>query len=234
MIQVGPAALHWTAPRTSRALKFMLPPTCRSGLKSLNLWTFYPSPFPETKSLHLCHFFLIHRSLLHAGGLKHFVIMDSYIQTISSLDGYNPQALAPDALDQALASLKQQLLKTEAAKLLLAAKEVPFSRIALSRLSSLLSLVFKPEKQREPKIVALRGLDSVSLIICGLCLTQKALEGMRKDLFDTFREQAVIASQANVKLISKSDEINKIVLNSVADEEFLKRTYSHYYIVNTR
>lgn len=148
--------------------------------------------------------------------------MDSYIQTIGSLDSYNPQALAPAVLDQALASLKQQLLKTEAAKLLLPAKEVPFSRVALGRLSSLLSLVFKPEKQHEPKIVALRGLDSVSLIICGLCLTQKALDSMRKELFDAFREQAVIASQVNVKLIAKSDEINKVVLNSVVDEEFLK------------
>ena len=154
--------------------------------------------------------------------------MDSYIQTIGSLDSYNPQALAPAVLDQALASLKQQLLKTEAAKLLLPAKEVPFSRVALGRLSSLLSLVFKPEKQHEPKIVALRGLDSVSLIICGLCLTQKALDSMRKELFDAFREQAVIASQVNVKLIAKSDEINKVVLNSVVDEEFLKRTYSYH------
>ena len=153
--------------------------------------------------------------------------MDGYIQTISTLDNYNPQALSPEVLEQALISLKQQLLKTEAAKLLLPVKEIPFSRVALGRLSSLLNLVFKPEKQHEPKIAALRGLDSVSLIICGLCLTQKAVDNMRKELFDALLEQTTIASQRIVKTIAKSDEINKVVLNSSGNEDFIKSKAVH-------
>lgn len=151
--------------------------------------------------------------------------MEGYMQTISSLDGFNPQTLASEALEKTLNSLKQQLLKTEAAKLLLPAKEFPLSRVALGRLSNLLNLVFKPEKTHEPKIVALRGLDSVSLIICGLCLTQKAVDIMRKELFDAFLEQAVIASQLIVRVIAKSDEINKVVLNSAVDEDFLQSKF---------
>ncbi|KJZ70986.1 hypothetical protein HIM_09641 [Hirsutella minnesotensis 3608] len=148
--------------------------------------------------------------------------MDGYLQILGSLEDYNPQVLAPETLEQALTALKQQLLKTEAAKLLLPAKELPFSRVALGRLSSLLSLVYKPAKQHESRIIALRGLDSVSQIICGLCLTQKVLESMRKDLFEVLLEQAVVASQASVKVVATSDEINKVVLSSAVDEEFLK------------
>jgi hypothetical protein len=32
------------------------------------------------------------------------------------------------------------------------------------------------------KVAALRALDSVSLVICGLCLTQKAVDIIRKKL----------------------------------------------------
>ncbi|PVH91526.1 hypothetical protein DM02DRAFT_545680 [Periconia macrospinosa] len=112
------------------------------------------------------------------------------------------------------------MLKTEAAKLLLPAKESPFSRVALGRLSNFLNLVFNPEKQRDPKIQALRGLDPTFLIICGLCLTQKALDSMRKELFDVFVEQAMIASRRSVNIIAKSDDINKVVHNSAADHDF--------------
>ncbi|CAI7626058.1 unnamed protein product [Penicillium pancosmium] len=152
--------------------------------------------------------------------------MDAYIQMISSLDDFDPQTLTPKNLEITLTSLKQQLLKTEAAKILLPAKETSFSRVALGRLSHLLSLVFRPDKRGEPKLAALRELDCVSLIICGLSLTQKAIEVMRKELFDILLEQAVIASQTTVKIITKSDEINKVVLSSSADEEFLKSKFS--------
>ncbi|KAJ5559457.1 hypothetical protein N7513_001856 [Penicillium frequentans] len=144
---------------------------------------------------------------------------------ISSLD-FDPQALSAKDLEITLTSLKQQLLKTEAAKLLLPAKEASFSRVALGRLSHLLNLVFRPDKWHEPKMAALRELDPVSLIICGLSLTQKAIEIMRKELFDILLEQAVIVSQTTVKVIAKSDEINKVVLSSSADEDFLKNFIS--------
>ena len=153
-------------------------------------------------------------------------MMESYIQTIRSLDDFNPQSLDPEDLEQTLMSLKQQLLKTEAAKVLLPAKEFPFSRVALGRLSNLLNLVFKPEKKLQPKLAALRELDSVSLIICGLCLTQKAVDIMRKELFDVLLEEAVTASQAIVKVIAKSEEINQVVLNSAVDEDFLQSKFS--------
>lgn len=160
--------------------------------------------------------------------------MERDIGVIVSLDNYNPQVLAPEALEEALVSLKKQLLKTEAAKLLLPSKEYPFGRIALTRLSSLLNLVFRDAKQHEPKIKALRELDSVSMIICGLCLTQKLLDSMRKDLFDAFLEQATIASQACVQTIASSDEINKVVLNSVTDDDFLQRTLHEREVIQWR
>ncbi len=106
----------------------------------------------------------------------------------SSLDDFDPQALDPEVLEFTLTSLKQQLIKTEAAKLLLPAKETHFSRVALGRLSHLLNLVFRPHKQHEPKRAALRELDSVSLIVCGLSLTQKAIGVMRRELFDILLE----------------------------------------------
>ncbi|KAF2263963.1 hypothetical protein CC78DRAFT_533564, partial [Lojkania enalia] len=140
--------------------------------------------------------------------------MDGSVQIVRSLDDYDPQNLSPEVLEETLASLKQRMLKTEAAKLLLPAKESLLSRVALGRLSSFLSLVFNPEKQRDPKIQALRGLDPTSLIICGLCLTQKVLDSMRKELFKVFVEQAMIASRRSVNIIAKSDDINKVVLNS--------------------
>lgn len=111
--------------------------------------------------------------------------------------------------------------------MLLPAKETSFSRVALGRLSNLLHLVFRPDKWHEPKVAALRELYPVSLIICGLSLTQKAMEVMRKELFDVLLEQAVIASQTAVKIIAKCDEINKVVLSSSADEDFLKSKFSH-------
>ncbi|KAK1138878.1 hypothetical protein N8T08_001705 [Aspergillus melleus] len=148
--------------------------------------------------------------------------MNTYVQMISSLDDFDPQSLTPKDLEKTMNSLKQQLLKTEAAKLLLPAKETSFSRVALGRLSHLLQLVFRPDKRHEPKLAALRELDPVSLIMCGLSLTQKAIDVMRKELFDTLLEQAVIASQTTVKVIAKCNEINKIVMNSSADEDFLK------------
>lgn len=137
--------------------------------------------------------------------------METYIQTIRSLDDFNPQSLASEDLEKTLISLKQQLLKTEAA--------------TLGRLSNLLNLVFKPEKKLEPKLAALRKLDSVSLIICGLCLTQKTVDIMRKELFDVLLEEAVTASQTIVKVIAKSEEINKVVLNSSVDEDFLQSKF---------
>ncbi|KAH7175750.1 hypothetical protein EDB81DRAFT_770819 [Dactylonectria macrodidyma] len=148
--------------------------------------------------------------------------MDGYGHIIGSFDDYNPQNLPPTGLEQMLNSLKQQVLKTEAAKLLLPVKELPFSRVTLGRLSSFLKLVFNLEKQQESKIAALRGLDSTSLIVCGLCLTQKAVDSMRKELFDVFLEQAMIASQRSVHIIAKSDDVNKVVLNSMSDDDFLK------------
>lgn len=135
--------------------------------------------------------------------------MDRYIQTVSALDDFSPQSLAPEDLEKTLISLKQQLLRTEAAKVLLPAKEFPLPRGALGRLSNLLNLVFKPNKRLEPKLAALRKLDPVSLIICGLCLTQKAVDIMRKDLFDVLLEESIIASQAMVKTIMNSEEITR-------------------------
>ncbi|CEL07682.1 hypothetical protein ASPCAL10838 [Aspergillus calidoustus] len=152
--------------------------------------------------------------------------MDTNIEAASSLDDFNPQSLDPEELEKTLTTLKQRLLKTEAAKLLLPAKEFPFPRGALGRLSNLLNLVFKSEKRHEPKLAAIRELDPVSLIICGLCLTQKAVDIMRKELFDVLLEQAIIASQAMVKIIMKSEEINKVVLTSSVDEDFLNSKYS--------
>ncbi|KAK9848949.1 hypothetical protein MYU51_015027 [Penicillium brevicompactum] len=52
------------------------------------------------------------------------------------------------------------------------------------------------------------------------------MEVMRKELFDVLLEQAVIASQTAVKIIAKCDEINKVVLSSSADEDFLKNFIS--------
>lgn len=147
--------------------------------------------------------------------------MDGYIQTISSLGQFDPQSLSPGDLDQSITFLKQQLLKTKAAKVLLPARESPLPRLALGRLSNLLNLVFKSDKSHEPKLAALRALDPVSLIICGLCLTQKAVDTMRKDLFDVLLQQAIIASQAMLKTIMKNEEINKVVLSSSHDEDFL-------------
>lgn len=63
-------------------------------------------------------------------------------------------------------SLKQQLLRTMAAKLLSPAKKICFSRIALGRQSYLLSLVLRVNKRYEPKLAAFRELDYVSLLIC--------------------------------------------------------------------
>ncbi|GFF64886.1 hypothetical protein IFM60648_01418 [Aspergillus lentulus] len=151
--------------------------------------------------------------------------MDRYIQTVSALDDFSPQSLAPEDLEKTLISLKQQLLRTEAAKVLLPAKEFPLPRGALGRLSNLLNLVFKPNKRLEPKLAALRKLDPVSLIICGLCLTQKAVDIMRKDLFDVLLEESIIASQAMVKTIMNSEEINKVVLSSSVDEDFLNNEW---------
>lgn len=152
--------------------------------------------------------------------------MDGCVQIVRSLDEYDPQNQSPEVLEQMLNSLKQQMLKTEAAKLLLPAKESPFNRVALGRLSSLLNLVFNPEKQRDPKIQDLRRLDSTSLIVCGLCLTQKALDSMRKELFNVFVEQAMIASQRSVNIIAKSDDINKAVLSSTADQDFVTNHFN--------
>ncbi|KAH3611712.1 hypothetical protein KXV56_001671 [Aspergillus fumigatus] len=147
--------------------------------------------------------------------------MDGYIQTINSLGEFDPQSLGPGDLDKSITFLKQQLLKTEAAKVLLPARESPLPRLALGRLSNLLNLVFKPDKSHEPKLAALRALDPVSLIICGLCLTQKAVDTMRKDLFDVLLQQAIIASQTMLKTIMKNEDINKVVLSSSHDEDFL-------------
>lgn len=158
--------------------------------------------------------------------------MDRNIEAVSSLDDFNPQSLDPEELEKTLTSLKQRLLKSEAAKLLLPAKEFPFPRGALGRLSNLLNLVFKSEKRHEPKLAAIRELDPVSLIICGLCLTQKAVDIMRKELFDVLLEQAIIASQVMVKIIMKSEEINKVVLTSSVDEDFLHNYGSLRRVVN--
>jgi hypothetical protein len=73
-------------------------------------------------------------------------IIKTYIQTISSLDNFDPQALALNDLETTLSSLKQQLLTTKAAKLLLPAKETFFSRIVLVRLVYLLNLVLRPNR----------------------------------------------------------------------------------------
>ncbi|KAH8693356.1 hypothetical protein GQ44DRAFT_159470 [Phaeosphaeriaceae sp. PMI808] len=147
--------------------------------------------------------------------------MDGSVQIVGSPGDYDPLNLSPEVLEQTLTSLKQQMLKAEVAKLLLPAKESPFNRVTLGRLSSLLTLVFNPEKQRDPKIQALRGLDPTSLIICGLCLTQKDLDSMRKELFEVFVEQAMIASRRSVNSIMRSDEINKTVLNLAAGHDFV-------------
>ncbi|XWW92730.1 hypothetical protein V2A60_000656 [Cordyceps javanica] len=98
--------------------------------------------------------------------------MESYAGTLSSLENYNPQDLSSEALDQALLSLKKQLLKAEAAKLLLPVKELP----------------------------------------------------IKKDLFEVLLEQAVTASQVNVTEIATNNEVNKVVLSTVLDEDFLTRT----------
>jgi hypothetical protein len=56
---------------------------------------------------------------------------------------------------------------------------------------------------------------------------------MRKELFDILLEQAVVASQTTVKIIAKSDEINKVVLSSSADEDFLKSRFYRPYILQS-
>lgn len=137
-----------------------------------------------------------------------------------SLDNYDPQNLSPEGLEQALTSLKQHLLKTEAAKVLLPAKDSPFNRAALGRLPSFLNLVFTPERQQDRKIQALQALDLTSLITCGLCLTQKSLDTMRKELFDVFLEQAKITSRRSVDAILKSDDVYKAVVK-VRNAEFI-------------
>ena len=82
--------------------------------------------------------------------------MDDYTQAISSPEDFNPQSWTPKDLDRMLVSLKQKLPKSEAAKLLLPAKEFPFSRVSLGRLSNSLNLVFRSSKKHEPKLAALR------------------------------------------------------------------------------
>ncbi|KAH3194028.1 hypothetical protein KXV64_005440 [Aspergillus fumigatus] len=44
---------------------------------------------------------------------------------------------------------------------------------------------------------------------------------MRKDLFDVLLQQAIIASQTMLKTIMKNEDINKVVLSSSHDEDFL-------------
>lgn len=55
---------------------------------------------------------------------------------------------------------------------------------------------------------------------------------MRKELFDVLLEEAVTASQAIVKVIAKSEEINKVVLNSSVDEDFLQSKFTA--VLNTK
>jgi hypothetical protein len=149
--------------------------------------------------------------------------MEDYVRSVTSLGEFNPQNLSQEALEKVAGTLKQELLKVEAAKLLLPVKESPFSRTVLSRLSSFLKLVYNnPVKQSDSRARSLKELDSAALIVYGLCLTQKMLDNMRKDLFDVFAAQAIVVSQQNLSDIVKSDEINKTVLSSVTDQGFLQ------------
>jgi hypothetical protein len=147
--------------------------------------------------------------------------MDRYVEMVNSLGNFDPHNLPPESLDDTLRSLKRQLLKTEAAKLFLPAKELPFNRVALRRLSSLLKFLFNPEKQQDAKVKTLRSLDSISLIICGLCLTQKVVETMREELFDMCIKQAQIVSQQIINIVAKSHEIYQVVMKSTDDHDFV-------------
>ncbi|ORX95374.1 hypothetical protein BCR34DRAFT_199159 [Clohesyomyces aquaticus] len=148
--------------------------------------------------------------------------MDEYVRTVTSLGAYSPQDLPPENLEQVLDSLKRETLKMEVVKLLRPAKDFPVGRAALQRLSSLLKFVSTRAKQEDERVQTLRRLNCFSLIICGLCLTQKSIEGMRKELFDAFIKQVTNTSQYSIRTIAKDNGIYKAVLLSCTDQEFLQ------------
>lgn len=148
--------------------------------------------------------------------------MEEYVQRVTSLGAYSPQDLPPEDLDQVLASLKQETLRVEVAKLLRPARVIPVSRAALQRLSTLLKFMMTPAKQNDERVQTMRSLNWPFLIICGLCLTQKSVETMKRELFDALIEQVAKTSQDHIQVILKDDEIRKIVLVSCTDQEFLQ------------
>ncbi|KAF9728553.1 hypothetical protein PMIN02_012103 [Paraphaeosphaeria minitans] len=148
--------------------------------------------------------------------------MDGYVQTVTSLGVYSPQNLSPEILEQVLDSLKRETLKMEVVKLLLPVRAFPVSRAALQRISSLLKFMSTRAKQSDERVQTLRSLNCVSLIICGLCLTQKSVEGMKRELFDAFISQVIKTSQGSIHAILEDSEIRKAVLSSRTDQEFLQ------------
>lgn len=152
--------------------------------------------------------------------------MDEYVRTVTSLGAYSPQDLPPENLEQVLDSLKRETLKMEVVKLLRPAKDFPVSRAASQRLSGLLKFVSTGAKQSNERVQALRRLNCFSLIICGLCLTQKSVEGMKRELFDAFIEQVTNMPQGSIHAIAKDSGIHKAVLLSDTDQEFLQSKVS--------
>jgi len=143
--------------------------------------------------------------------------MDGYVQVLTSLDGCSHQDLSSADLDLVVNSLKRHILKVEAARLLLPLRNSSFRTVRLQRM---LKLVFTSEKQEDKKIQTLRCLDCATLIVCGLCLTQKTLDTLKPELFETFIGQATVAAQQLYAVIVGNNDIDQAVQLSSADQTF--------------
>jgi hypothetical protein len=159
-------------------------------------------------------------------------------QLMQFLDTYDPTTQSSDELRQTVHALKQQLLNAEAVQTLLPAKDEVYRRKNITRVRILLDYVFG-SAEATPKLSALRGLEPSALIICGLCLTQRAVETMKKELFDAIIKHAIsLALQLGTRIQNNSD-IHTAVLQSKggSNDEFLesmsptsprKLQYTHY------
>lgn len=146
------------------------------------------------------------------------------MDVVQGLGSFDPQGLSPDQLQQAIDRLGIAALRAKAAAQLQPAFVAEsagfqgFGHIALQRLESTLQYVFiTPDSLATEKIKALRELDAISFIVCGLCLSKKSLVRLDRDLFKEVVRQARGSSHRLVNIIITSDEVADVVRKSGAE-----------------
>ncbi|KJZ69184.1 hypothetical protein HIM_11417 [Hirsutella minnesotensis 3608] len=143
---------------------------------------------------------------------------------VQGLRSFDPQGLSSDQLRQAVDLLAIAAIRAKAAAQLQpafvaeSAEFQGFGRLALQRLESTLQYVFvTPDSLATAKIEVLRGLDAISFIVCGLCLSKKTLVRLDKALFEEVVRQARGSSHRLVNIIMASDEVAEVVRKSGAE-----------------